>query len=491
MREKSEPMIFYKAKILVLDDEKRIRDGCRAVLIKDGFEVAVAEDGYNGLKMIEAAHFDIILLDLMMPGVPGIDILERVKVQHPDTVIIVITGYATLEHAVEAMKKGAFDFISKPFSPQDLRAVVSKAIEYIRTLQDIATEKSRMRVMINCLADGVMATDAQKSVALANPAFLKMVGYKGKNVIGMEVRDLVLDDKIELMIDRALAMPPDEFTQLTEEVVSRDLGEREEKILGVWCVPFRDRLERNLGTVTVLHDITATRKMDQLKSDFVSMVAHEVRSPLNTVLMQMKVIQDGLVGPVTENQRDVLTRVSERVKSLVDLSSELLDLAKIESGLVTQEKEKLNMGSILKDHVAFHQPQAQEKGIVLTLEPFSELPPVLGNRRNMEEVLSNLLSNAIKYTPKGGRVTVEAAVENSYLRISVADTGMGIAAEDLEYIFERFYRVKDDRTRLITGTGLGLAIVKSIVEAHNGIVTVESEPDVGSTFRVYIPLMSS
>ncbi|MEJ2723057.1 MAG: response regulator [Deltaproteobacteria bacterium] len=483
--------ISSKGKILVVDDEKRIRDGCRTVLSQEGFEVAVAEDGYNGLKMIEAGHFDIILLDLMMPGVSGMDLLERVKVRHPDTVIVVITGYATLEHSVEAMKKGAFDFISKPFSPQDLRGVVAKAIEYIRTLEDIATEKSRMRVMIDCLPDGVMTTDAQKKVALANPAFLKMVGYRGKGVIGAQVKDLVLDDKIEILIDRALAMPREEFTQLTAEVASRHLGEKEEKIFGVWCVPFRDRLGRNLGTVTVLHDVTDTKKMDQLKSDFVSMVAHEVRSPLNTVLMQMKVLQDGLVDPVSEKQREALERVSERIKSLVALSSELLDLAKIESGLVTQEKERLDMGALLKDQVAFHQPQAQQKDLVLCLETFSKLPPILGNRRNMDEVLSNLLSNAIKYTPKGGKVTVEAGVENNYLRISVADTGIGIAPEDLEYIFDRFYRVKDDRTRLITGTGLGLAIVKSILEAHNGMVTVESEPDAGSTFRVFIPLMSS
>jgi PAS domain S-box-containing protein len=345
--------------------------------------------------------------------------------------------------------------------------------------------------MIDCLPDGVMATDAQKKVALANPAFLKMVGYGGKAVIGLEVKDLVLDDKIEMLIDRALAMPSDEFTQLTAEIAVRDLGEKEEKIFGVWCVPFRDRLGRNLGTVTATHDITATKKMDQLKSDFVSMVAHEVRSPLNTVLMQMKVLQDGLVGPVSEKQREALERVSERIKSLVALSSELLDLAKIESGLVTQEKEKLDMGSLLKDQVVFHEPQALQKDIVLTLEPFSELPPILGNRRNMDEVLSNLLSNAIKYTTQGGKVTVEASVENTYLRISISDTGIGISPEDAEYIFDRFYRVKDDKTRLISGTGLGLAIVKSIVEAHHGMVTVESEPDVGSTFSVYIPLMSS
>ncbi|MBW2065101.1 MAG: response regulator [Deltaproteobacteria bacterium] len=481
----------YRPKILVLDDEKRIRDGCRTVLAQEGFEIEVAEDGYSGLKKIEEAHFDIVLLDLMLPGIQGMDILEHVRARHSDVVVIVITGYATLEHAIEAMKKGAFDFISKPFSPQDLRTVVRKAIEYIRTLQDIATEKSRMRVMINCLADGVMATNAEKKVALANPAFLKFIGYKGENVIGKDLRDLDLNPKIESMIDRALAMPRDEFTQLGDEVVSKLAGEKEERILGVWCVPFRNRSGRNLGTVTVLHDVTTIRKMDQLKSDFVSMVSHEVRNPLNTLLMQIRVIQDGLLGPVTEDQREVLTRISERIKSLVALSSELLDLAKIESGLVIQEKGKLDICEILDEQVAFYRPQAEEKNIVLEWESARGLPPVFGNRGNIEEVFSNLLSNALKYTPDGGKVTITAEVEDDYVRIDFADTGMGIAEQHLPYIFDRFYRIKNDKTRFITGTGLGLAIVKSVVEAHNGMITVESKPGVGSTFRVYFPRVST
>lgn len=116
----------------------------------------------------------------MMTGLSGFDVLVRVKSLHPDTVVIVITGYATIEHSIEAMKKGAFDFLPKPFSPQNLRLVVAKAIEFIRTLQDIATEKSRMRGLVNLLTDGVLATDNQKVVALANPAFLKMLNCPGQ-----------------------------------------------------------------------------------------------------------------------------------------------------------------------------------------------------------------------------------------------------------------------------------------------------------------------
>ncbi|RPJ82272.1 MAG: response regulator, partial [Deltaproteobacteria bacterium] len=135
-------------KILVIDDEKRIRDVTYRMLTQEGFEVAVAENGEAGMKMIEQNHFDIILLDLMMPGISGLEVLPYLKSNHPYSVVIVITGYATLEHSIEAMKKGAFDFIPKPFEPKDLRIVIAKAVEFISTLQDIANEKSRMGVLV-------------------------------------------------------------------------------------------------------------------------------------------------------------------------------------------------------------------------------------------------------------------------------------------------------------------------------------------------------
>jgi signal transduction histidine kinase len=284
-------------------------------------------------------------------------------------------------------------------------------------------------------------------------------------------------------------MPPDLFSELTEEFNKGAVAEDKETVLGVRCVPFRDRLNRNLGTVTVMHDITALKKMDKMKSDFVSMVAHEIKSPMNSVLALVKVIQDGLAGDLTEKQKEILGRVSEKIKGLSDLAAELLDLSRIESGLITLEKEKLQVGSLLGDQVAFAQTKAQSKGIVLELKTVPDLPPILANKRTIEEVISNLLTNAVKYTPEGGKVTVSAEAERDYVHLSVKDTGFGITEEDLGRIFERFYRVKNDKTRFISGTGLGLAIVKSIVEAHHGSVRVESEIDRGSTFHVLLPVM--
>jgi len=477
--------------ILVIDDEEHVREGCRKVLARDGYEVTLAESGEVGLKMIERQHYDIILLDLMMPSLSGFDVLTHVKALHPDTVIIVISGYATVENSIEAMKRGAFDFIPKPFSPEQLRVITKKAIEYTRAMQDIADEKSRMRVLINRLTDGVMATDSAKRVVLANPAFLRMAGCREVRAVGRPVGEVIHYDQLEKLINRALAISGDELVELTEEICCEAEGGQPGPILNARCIPYIDRAGRNVGTITVLHDITALKRMDQIKSEFVSMVSHEIRSPLNSVLAQIKIILDGLAGEVTPRQQEILSRASEKVKSLVCLSSELLDLARIESGLISQEKEQLNLSYILADQVAFYSAAAQAKNISLALEPLPELAPVFVDRRNMEEVVSNLINNAINYTPEGGKVAVSAAMEDVYLRISVQDSGIGIAPEDLERIFAPFYRVKNDKTRFIIGTGLGLAIVKSIVEAHNGFIRVESEPERGSTFHVYIPCLGS
>jgi two-component system, OmpR family, phosphate regulon sensor histidine kinase PhoR len=316
---------------------------------------------------------------------------------------------------------------------------------------------------------------------------MNLIDYRGANPIGKPVGELVSDKKILAMIDQALAMPGDQFSEITDEIGVATEADGEGRILGIRCVPFRDRLERNLGTITMLHDITALKRMDQMKSDFVAMVSHEIRSPLNSVLMQHKVILDELAGAITDKQRDILTRAYEKINTLVNLSSELLDLAKMESGLIVLEKEKMQIGPVLADQVTFHQAKAQAKNISIDLVPVPDLPPVLANCINMEEVLSNLITNALNYTPENGRVMVTAESDGNYVCIKVSDTGYGIAPEDLERIFTRFYRVKNAQTRYVIGTGLGLPIVKKIVEAHHGHVKVESEIEKGSTFTVQLP----
>jgi signal transduction histidine kinase len=317
------------------------------------------------------------------------------------------------------------------------------------------------------------------------------MGFQGDDIIGQRFTVLVKNEQLRQMVESALLMPENEFAELTEELEIKKSGGDATTIYVARCQPFRDRIGRNLGTITVLSDITYLKEINQHKSDFVSMVAHEIKSPMNSVLAQIKVIQDGLAGNVSPKQDEILFRASEKIKGLVTLSSELLNLAKREAGLATLERTICNMSYILEEQVDFYQQKARAQGIQLELDQLPVLPPVLANKQNMEEVLSNLITNAINYTPAEGKIIVSARPEKHHLCIRVSDTGMGIEKEDLDRIFDRFYRVKNEKTRYIIGTGLGLPIVKSIVEAHNGMIRVESKPDAGSTFSVYIPLASA
>jgi len=475
----------YAANILVIDDEPRIRDACSIVLSEKGFTVASAEDGEKGLEMLKEKHFDIILVDLMMPTISGFDVLSEVRKNHPDTVVIVITGYATLEHSIEAMKKGAFDFIPKPFTPDQLRTVVEKSFLYTNALQDIADSRSRLKVMVNRLTDGVMTTDSQKRIVQINPAFLHMIEYHGEEVTGRQADEIIKSEQLLESIDQALTMAPETFSEITSEL---SFGEDKEKIFSSRCAPFRGRTGDNLGTITVLHDISSLKKMDQMKSDFVSMVSHEIRSPMNSLLMQLKIIKDGIAGEVTEKQKEILERASEKILNLNNLVTELLDLSRIESGLISHEKEAVDINSMLEEQILFHTPYGKEKEISLSLNSPAPLPHIFANKQNMDEVLSNLITNAIKYSPAKSSVQISALVENEYLKITVTDTGYGMEKEDLGKIFTRFYRVKDSNTRAIQGTGLGLSLVKSIVDSHHGNITVESAPGKGTTFTVLLPL---
>jgi len=482
--------ISYTPRILVVDDEARIRNACKLVLDECGYEVCLAVNGKDGLQQIHDHHYDIILLDLMMPELSGFDVLAQVKSLHPDTVVIVISGYATLEHSVDAMKNGAFDFIPKPFTPDHLRVTVAKAIDHTRALRDISQTQSRLRTMVNRLSDGVMCTNHDHRVVLANPAFLRMIGSQAESVRGCIIDEFIDLTELRNIVYQAQDMPENEYTELTGEMTLNGPARPDGIVLSVRCAPFRDRSGRNLGVITVLHDITALKQMDRMKSEFVSMVSHEIRSPMNSVLMQLRVVLDGLAGDLTPKQKEILERASEKIDNLAQMTSELLDLARIESGLISQEREHVDMLSIIRDQVAFHNPRAEFASVTIDLDVPEKLPPVLANRRNMEEVLSNLITNAIKYSPNGGRISISASSGSDYLSIRIQDSGIGIDAEDKNRIFQRFYRVKNEKTRYIQGTGLGLALVKSILESHQGRIKVDSQPGEGSTFFVFLPLLT-
>ncbi len=484
--------------ILVVDDERIIRDGCVKILTKEGYEVSTAASGEEGLNLLKERAFDLILLDLKMPGTSGMDVLQRVQEDHPGFLVVVITGYATVESAVEAMKAGAYDFVPKPFTPDQLRIVVHRALEKKglereaerlrkereKDLREIAEEKSKIKTILQCMADGVMVTDNEGQVVWYNPAVVKMIKMESAPIPGQPLRQTGGKERGKEWIEKIQQVCCGKSPAVSQEVLIDGVT------LMAHTAPVLNEEGEILGAVSVLRDISMLKAMDQMKSDFVAMVSHELRAPLASVEQQLSVILAGILGEINERQREMLGRSKERTHALLSLISDLLDLSKIEAGLVVQYKEPLHVEEVLRKVIEILKVQAEAKDQRLELSFPPSLPSVMADRGNMEEVFLNLLSNGIKYTGQGGWVKVQANVEGSYLCVRVSDNGMGIAGEDLAHIFDKFYRVKNPQTRKITGTGLGLPIVRQIVEAHLGMVEVESQPAVGSTFRVYLPLAS-
>jgi signal transduction histidine kinase len=243
-----------------------------------------------------------------------------------------------------------------------------------------------------------------------------------------------------------------------------------------------------LGTVTVFNDVTSFKELDEMKNDFVRMVSHELRSPISAIRLQHTVILDGLAGELTPKQRELISRAQAKLEGLLELINDMLDVAKMEAGFRHFEQLPLQLPEVLGEIVEFLETKAASQGVKLRLEAAPGLPPIPADHRGMEEVFTNLISNAINYSPAGGNVTIFVDLAGDHLEVKVSDQGVGIEAEELPKIFDKFYRVKSPQTRQVIGTGLGLPIVKSVVEAHRGAIEVESQVGVGSTFRVLLPL---
>lgn len=490
--------------ILVIDDEQIMREGCSRILSKDGWAVITAENGKQGLDEIQnhLGKMDVILLDLMMPGMSGMEVLDQVRTIDPNLLVIVITGYATVESAVEAMKKGAYDFIPKPFTPDQLRIVVRRAIEK-RTLQkeaeflrrereksllDIATEKSKIKTIINCMGDGVLVCDRDGRIVLTNPAASRMFKVSETSLLGNSLLECNLHPELFKTIDESLKTKDINYTSVSQEL---SLGESGEIFLRAHTAPVRNDIGETIGSVTVLQDISHLKELDKMKSDFIAMVAHELRAPIASVEQQLTVILNKMAGEVTEKQEQLLSRAKERTKGLLTLIKDLLDISKIEAGKMVQYKEPLNLRELIQRVIDLMRAEAEAKKIDLQFLTPSANPIIHADRNSMEGIFTNLISNAIKYTPEGGKVWVILAEEGGFAKTTVSDTGIGIKKEDLPRIFDKFYRVKTTETRQIIGTGLGLSIVKSIVDAHLGSISVESEVGKGTTFAVLLPKESS
>jgi PAS domain S-box-containing protein len=356
--------------------------------------------------------------------------------------------------------------------------------------------RHRLTYVVDSSHDAIFSTSVDTVIDSWNPGAERIYGYSADEAMGMEVSNLIPEDH------------RDEVEWIREEVASgrsvedfetvrvRKDGERID--VSMTISPIRDSTAKIIGFSAIARDITERKRAEQelnetreeaerLKQDFFALISHELRTPLTSLKGYSDLLLNGAGGELPEQGRhfvEIMMRNTARLERLVD---DLLLVARLEAGTFTVETSDVDLQRIVSNCVEAAKPAAEDKDIELTIDTES-VGNCSGDSHRLEQLLDNLISNALKYTPEGGRVATRLLRENGHVSIEVQDSGIGIPADEQQYLFDQFFRASTAKSGAIPGVGLGLTIVKAIAEAHRGKVEVESEQGHGTIFRVELPV---
>jgi len=486
-------------RILVTDDELGMREGCRRILAAEAYEVETAEDGVAALELFKRpGDFAAAIVDLKMPRMGGIELVERLHEIDEDLVVLVITAYATIDTAVQATKCGAYGYIPKPFTPDELLLAVRNGLERRnlsiqarqlreereKRLLEVAFERSKCNTIINCMTDGVLVVNRDNRIVLRNAAAARIVPECAGVPLPAPLAGLQCD-ALRAVVAEALR------ARSGPVIVSKEIPIGPSTYM-VNASPVFEPNGEMLGAVALLRDITPLKKIQVAKSMFVSMVAHEIKGPIAAIEGYLNVMLSGLARQDPERNRQMMERVVVRAQTLRSLVSDLLNLTAIETGNFTLKRSALDLGAIVAQAVESCKEKAEARGIALALRQDSDaLGPVLADGPVIMSVFTNLIDNAIKYTPDAGHVEVVMQRNAMYVKVAVRDDGVGMTPEEAGRAFDEFFRAKNPRTAHVTGTGLGLSLVKRIVDMHHGKIALQTSPGKGSEFVVSLPIVET
>ncbi len=342
------------------------------------------------------------------------------------------------------------------------------------TITMLVEERGRLAAVLDNMADGVVITDGDGTVRLINPAAGRILGTREDAALGHSFAEVARDHRIIDLWQQCR-------DECEERIAPVEVG-RQQPFLQVVVTPLQDAEPG--ACLVILQDLTRVRRLETVRRDFISNISHELRTPLASLKSLADTLRDGALEDPPAARR-FLDRMEVEVDALTQMVQELLELSRIESGQVPFEIAPVSAADVVGPPVERLRPQAERARLRLEVDVPSDLPSALADAKRMQQVITNLVHNAIKFTPPEGEVAVSAKADAGEVIISVRDTGVGIPADDLPRIFERFY--KADRARSGGGTGLGLAIAKHIVLAHGGRIWAESVETRGSTFYVALP----
>jgi two-component system phosphate regulon sensor histidine kinase PhoR len=347
----------------------------------------------------------------------------------------------------------------------------------------LSAERKRISAILSSMSEGVFAVDRWGRVILANPAIERTFGIIEFDILGKTVREAILNNEIADIVEDARRG----LKGIVKEIsISVPIG----RSFIAEAAPIKDENGVFQGVVCVLRDMTDIRKLEGYRSEFVANVSHELKTPLTAIKSYVETLLGGAIDD-KEHNREFLQKIEKHTVSLSALIDDILEISSLESKKEIPKFSKLDVSKIVSSAVDDILQKAQKKGVKIDSKCSDSSIFVLGIEDQLLRAVMNLLDNAVNYTPSGGSVSVSCLKENGSVKVSVSDSGIGIAEQHLPRIFERFYRVDKGRSRDVGGTGLGLAIVKHVMNIHSGSVSVESVEGVGSTFTLTFPVAAA
>lgn len=341
-------------------------------------------------------------------------------------------------------------------------------------------ERDKTQVIINNFVDGLLVFDKENKLSLINPQARRFLNLEHQEVIGQSVSEL----KNFLSFQPLLNLLGEEIKILFK----RELSMREDLILEVSTVPLRSGKEK-LGTLVILHDVTREKMIERMKSEFVSIAAHQLRTPLSAIKWTLKMFLDGDLGEITKEQGEFIEKIYQSNERMINLINDLLNVARIEEGRYIYNPILTEFEPIIESVIENHKEKIEKKKIKFEFKkPERKLPKVLVDVEKIKLVIDNLLDNALKYTLEGGSVTISLQHKEREIEFSIKDTGVGIPKNQQNRVFSKFFRGANVIKMETEGSGLGLFITKNIVEAHGGKIWFESEEGKGTTFYFTLPV---
>lgn len=486
-----------ETKILIVDDEKGLRVGTQRLLQNEGYLVTTAENGTEGILCGTREEFDLAIIDLKMPDYDGLEVLNKIRQKHPNTVCFIATAFASYDTAIEATRLGAFSYIPKPFTPEEFLYQIEQGVKHRRVileaerllkereenLLELAHEKSKLNTIIKSIEDGVLIINSSGKVVYFNNSVLK----------NLDMDELAIgDDASEVLPAKVNEITRKYF--VSAEAINKSFSSQieikpnNELFVEVNCSPVPHTDGSFSGVVVIIRNITEIKKVELVKNQFVSMVAHELKTPVAAVQGFLAIILDKNISTSRDQEIDFLSRSSTRLKGLLDLVNDLLDISRMEMKTKQRELVNLDISDTINSTITFLQLEIEKKQISVNVDFEDNLPAIKADLNEITRVFTNILSNAIKYNNDDGDIKIKASRTGNYLIISISDSGIGMTEKDLSNLFQEFFRAKNEFTRGISGTGLGLKIVKQIVESYHGKVEVESEYKKGTIFTIKLPI---